>query len=183
MLLYHDLNLFESQFGLYHLISPHHFVVALLSSVQRSADSVALDVAELENALNFWSNQVSKFSIVQTFRHAYSLAQRLFIAGQLLLNVNYWCSLGLSEMVGEVIDGIESGLMNIILLLGRPVELLGEFDWAFGSGVDWKFRIYRGIIFCVPEIDVVVLLRLPRLLQSYGLGHKVSLVSLRLYEA
>ena len=128
MLLHHDLPLFKSQFGLYHFISPHHFVVALLSSVQRSADAVALDVAELENALNFWSNQVSKFSIVKTVRHAYALAQRLLIAGQLLLNVNFWRSLGLSEMIGEVIDGIESGLMNIILLLGRPVELLGKFD-------------------------------------------------------
>lgn len=75
-----------------------------------------------------------------------------------------------------MIDGVESGLMHIELLFGWPVELLGEVDRAFSSWVDWKFRIYRRKIFCVPEINVVVLLWLPRLFQSNGSKH-ITLLS------
>jgi hypothetical protein len=75
-----------------------------------------------------------------------------------------------------MIDGVESGLMHIELLFGWPVELLGEVDRAFSSWVDWKFRIYRRKIFCVPEINVVVLLWLPRLFQSNGPKH-ITLLS------
>jgi hypothetical protein len=70
-----------------------------------------------------------------------------------------------------MIDGVESGLMYIELLFGWPVELLGEVDRAFSSWVDWKFRIYRRKIFCVPEINVVVLLWPPGLFQSNGPEH------------
>ena len=75
-----------------------------------------------------------------------------------------------------MIDGVESGLMYIELLFGWPVELLGEVDRAFSSWVDWKFRIYRRKIFCVPEINVVVLLWPPRLFQSNGPKH-ITLLS------
>ena len=75
-----------------------------------------------------------------------------------------------------MIDGVESGLMYIELLFGWPVELLGEVDRAFSSWVDWKFRIYRRKIFCVPEINVVVLLWPPGLFQSNGPKH-ITLLS------